>query len=158
MKGERRLRWDATTGRVAIEFPYDNALVALVRELPGRRWDPARKTWWAPLDAASEALRVLEPRGFVVDPELKRRVEVGAPRRRDDSLGRDEEIDYPEIDDAPPLEILDGSWEWAPVASSPHPDPEPEPEPDPAPHPRPPPPTTPPPQTPAPTPPAHPPT
>ncbi len=31
-----------------IRFPYDESLVAAVKELPGRRWDPRNKTWKVP--------------------------------------------------------------------------------------------------------------
>ena len=70
MTAERRLRFDSRSGRVAIEFPYDRGLIALVREIPGRRWDPGRKVWTAPLEMLSEVVRVLQPRGFLVEPGL----------------------------------------------------------------------------------------
>src|ERR687893_2805407 len=35
---------------VVLQFPYDARLVALVRRIPGRRFDWDRREWWAPVD------------------------------------------------------------------------------------------------------------
>ncbi len=37
-------------GDVALRFPYDDRLRAVLRSIPGRRWDPEARVWWVPLD------------------------------------------------------------------------------------------------------------
>lgn len=46
MTGTVELDRDGT--QLLIRFPYREDLVALVKELPGRRWDPRNKTWRVP--------------------------------------------------------------------------------------------------------------
>ncbi len=61
---------DGATGWLLITFPYDKALVDLVKTLPGRRWDPARKAWLVPREAAPMALECFRPRNFSFAPEV----------------------------------------------------------------------------------------
>lgn len=35
-------------GRLKVETPYDAAVVAALRKIPGRRWDPEEKVWFIP--------------------------------------------------------------------------------------------------------------
>ncbi|MGH2911066.1 MAG: DEAD/DEAH box helicase [Solirubrobacteraceae bacterium] len=47
-------------GEAVLCFPYDDRLRKLLRALPGRRWDPARRAWIVPLDPErAEALALL---------------------------------------------------------------------------------------------------
>jgi integrase/recombinase XerD len=39
-------------GRIKVKTPYDAAVVAALRKVPGRRWDPAEKVWLVPGTAA----------------------------------------------------------------------------------------------------------
>jgi integron integrase len=48
-------------GRISVRIPYDAALVAAVKKVPGRRWEPDTKTWTIPdvqasVDSLLEAL------------------------------------------------------------------------------------------------------
>lgn len=62
-------------GVIAFRFPYDPNLVAAVRQIPGRRWQPAQKVWQAPITSAREILKLLErlPAGSVAydSPEVE---------------------------------------------------------------------------------------
>jgi SWI/SNF-related matrix-associated actin-dependent regulator 1 of chromatin subfamily A len=44
------LRRDARGEIVVLAFPYDPHIVAVVRGIPGRRFDWDRREWWAPVD------------------------------------------------------------------------------------------------------------
>jgi len=45
------LRSDAERGQIVVlAFPYDAHVVAVVRGIPGRRFDWDRREWWAPVD------------------------------------------------------------------------------------------------------------
>jgi SWI/SNF-related matrix-associated actin-dependent regulator of chromatin subfamily A-like protein 1 len=47
-------------GDAVLSFPYDDRLRKLLRALPGRRWDPARRAWIVPLDPErAQALALL---------------------------------------------------------------------------------------------------
>jgi SWI/SNF-related matrix-associated actin-dependent regulator of chromatin subfamily A-like protein 1 len=37
-------------GEAVLSFPYDDRLRKILRAIPGRRWDPARRAWVLPLD------------------------------------------------------------------------------------------------------------
>lgn len=62
--------------RIALRFPYDAGLVAAVKGVPGRRWDPDRKVWTVPADAAEPLARVLTGQEVDADPQLL--AEIGA--------------------------------------------------------------------------------
>lgn len=53
-----------TDGRFAIAFPYDPALVARVKAIPGRRFDPDTKSWSAPLSSAPQVSALCASAGF----------------------------------------------------------------------------------------------
>jgi SWI/SNF-related matrix-associated actin-dependent regulator of chromatin subfamily A-like protein 1 len=65
----RRIRLEGEA--YIIEFPYDPAVVAAVRNVPGRRFDGAAKRWTAPAnEAATVALAILAAEhGLDVEPE-----------------------------------------------------------------------------------------
>ena len=45
------LRRDPGGGSIVVlQFPYDPHVVALVRRIPGRRFDWDRREWYAPVD------------------------------------------------------------------------------------------------------------
>ncbi len=51
------------TDQILIRFPYDPGLVEAVKEIPGRKWDPASKVWTIPLTTAALA----KLKEFVID-------------------------------------------------------------------------------------------
>ena len=54
----RAVRAVRLDGEILLRFPFDRELVARVRTLPGRRWDPRKRIWRIPdTPAAREALR-----------------------------------------------------------------------------------------------------
>lgn len=138
MSAPRRLRLDESSGRIAIEFPYDRSLIDVVREIPGRRWDPDRKLWTAPLEVAAEVVRVLGARGFVVDASLAERLDRNpaparpAADREPSGPARNEleaadpwpaELGYEPLaeNELPPLELLEGDWQPPPSLTDPGP-------------------------------------
>ncbi len=66
----RELLWNAQTRRIEIRFPFDQGLVAVVRDLPGRQWHPDEKSWSVPRDALHEVARRLLPHGFAPSDEV----------------------------------------------------------------------------------------
>lgn len=71
---ERLLEVDEETGDLQIRFPYRKDLVAVVRDLPGRRWNPSEKFWSVPERHLGEAAKVLIPQGFVASEEVQERL------------------------------------------------------------------------------------
>jgi len=71
-----------TTGRVidagprgfVFRFPYDEALVDVVRGLEGRRYDPATKSWTVPFGLASDVAAIAKMHSFVLTDEAKNAV------------------------------------------------------------------------------------
>lgn len=63
-----------------LRFEYDRGLVAAVKALPRRRFDPETKEWVLPLHHYLDAARALEAMGAQVelDPELEALTEEGA--------------------------------------------------------------------------------
>jgi SWI/SNF-related matrix-associated actin-dependent regulator 1 of chromatin subfamily A len=58
-----------STGLMVIRFDFDPRLVTFVKEnVKGRRWDPVRKIWIAPILRSNVA--VLEGHGFQIDPSI----------------------------------------------------------------------------------------
>ncbi len=55
-------------GEIHVRFPYDRALVARIRSLPGSRWSPRLKIWRMP-DTPTARETLAELFGPVVDPE-----------------------------------------------------------------------------------------
>lgn len=66
----RSVELDVAGGSLVIRFPYDVALLAVVRALPGRRFDTHAKCWRCPLDAAATVLAALAPLRFTIAPEV----------------------------------------------------------------------------------------
>jgi exodeoxyribonuclease VII large subunit len=62
---------DRRTNRLCIRFPYAEELVAKVRTLPGRRWDPGSKAWYVPFDHVEHVLNKLVEDHFKVSAELR---------------------------------------------------------------------------------------
>lgn len=56
-------------GVLEISFSYDPAVVEQVKGLSGRKWNPASKTWTAPL--CDESVACLKEWGFAFDSEIK---------------------------------------------------------------------------------------
>ncbi len=54
---------------IVIRFPFDVALVATIRALPGRRFDTQAKCWRCPLEAIVVVVDTLAPLGFSVAPD-----------------------------------------------------------------------------------------
>ncbi len=73
---------DPATGWILITFPYDPSLVELVRTIPGRKWDPQKKTWRAPRESAPRAVELLKPRNFSFAPEVLELVQDQDPPPR----------------------------------------------------------------------------
>jgi SWI/SNF-related matrix-associated actin-dependent regulator 1 of chromatin subfamily A len=65
-----------------LRFPYDEGLRQLLRAIPGRRWDPADRTWCVPLGAEqAEALsRLLD--GLPYAPDVEEQLSRALQRRR----------------------------------------------------------------------------
>jgi hypothetical protein len=51
-------------GQFVISFPYDPALVATVKAINGRRFNPETKTWTAPLSSAPDIRALCATQGF----------------------------------------------------------------------------------------------
>lgn len=69
-KAARTVTVDEGEGVARIAFRYNSQLVAAVKQLPGRRWQPAAKQWTVPLAYAAAVLRFAEDHGFAVDAAL----------------------------------------------------------------------------------------
>jgi hypothetical protein len=65
-----------------LRFPFDEGLRQLLRAIPGRRWDPADRTWCVPLGAEqAEALsRLLD--GLPHAPDVEEQLSRALQRRR----------------------------------------------------------------------------
>ncbi len=61
---------DPGGSHLLIRFPYREDLVALVKDLPGRRWDPRSKTWRIPADKAELVYTTLSRHLFEFAPEV----------------------------------------------------------------------------------------
>ncbi|MBL8756061.1 MAG: exodeoxyribonuclease VII large subunit [Planctomycetes bacterium] len=61
---------DADGAHLLIRFPYREDLVAAVKELPGRRWDPKQKVWRVPATHAEQVFTVLSRHLFEFAPEI----------------------------------------------------------------------------------------
>lgn len=55
---------DKAADIIGIRFPYSNAMRLLVRELPGRTYDPSTKTWMVPYEHVEVVRLALFPQGF----------------------------------------------------------------------------------------------
>ena len=68
MTGTVELDQDGTS--LLIRFPYREDLVALVKDLPGRRWDPKTKVWKVPAAHVEKVYSVLSRHLFEFGPEI----------------------------------------------------------------------------------------
>ncbi|MGM0558003.1 MAG: exodeoxyribonuclease VII large subunit [Myxococcota bacterium] len=68
---QRLIDIERRTNRLCIRFPYAEELVAKVRTLPGRRWDPSSKAWFVPFDHVEHVLNKLVSEHFKISAELR---------------------------------------------------------------------------------------
>lgn len=61
---------DPDGSNLLIRFPYREDLVALVKDLPGRRWDPKHKVWRVPATHVEKVFAVLSRHLFDFAPEI----------------------------------------------------------------------------------------
>ena len=61
---------DPDSSQLLIRFPYREDLVAMVKELPGRRWDPKQKTWRVPAENAQAVFDACSRHLFEFAPEV----------------------------------------------------------------------------------------
>ena len=54
-----------------ISFPYDTQVLGVVKQIPGRRYEPSTKTWVVPIRFYKQALVALESLAFTWDGKLK---------------------------------------------------------------------------------------
>ena len=57
-------------GNIAIAFDYDQRVIDIVKNLPGRKYDANRKEWLVPEHFAREVVEALKPLGFEVEKEI----------------------------------------------------------------------------------------
>ena len=57
------------SGRLVFAFPYDQSIVAEVKELPGRLWDVKKRVWTAPPSLA--AVEIADKYGFSIAQSLR---------------------------------------------------------------------------------------
>lgn len=68
MKGEKEIFSDGN--RIIIRFPYDPRLIEIVRNIPGRLYNPDNKEWWVPFKNISYVIKIFEREGFKIDPKV----------------------------------------------------------------------------------------
>ena len=57
---------DAGARGFVFRFPYNAAVVDVVRGIEGRRYDPGTKTWTVPLSRATEVSTVAQAHSFAL--------------------------------------------------------------------------------------------
>ena len=55
--------------KIKITFPFDREILAKIKEIPGRRFNPEKKYWTAPV--SREAIKILEAAQFDVSKDIK---------------------------------------------------------------------------------------
>lgn len=65
-------------GRAEIAFPYDPQVVEAVRDIPGRRWEPTRKVWTAPMSSARHIAAFATRTGATEDAVLLAEIRTSA--------------------------------------------------------------------------------
>lgn len=68
---------------IEIKFDYDPKLVFLVKQLDGRKYLPATKSWYIPLANSEASLNRLSERGFQIDPALWAEVKKDQEKARE---------------------------------------------------------------------------
>ena len=66
----RTIDYDPGAGLLLIQFPYDRALIQVVRGLPGRRWQPRAKCWAVPIKHLDEVCERLSMHEFEITGEV----------------------------------------------------------------------------------------
>lgn len=64
------VEFDPDQQQLVIRFPYREDLVAVVKELPGRRWDPKQKCWRVPSSQVTAVYQALSRHLFDFAPEV----------------------------------------------------------------------------------------
>ncbi len=111
--------------RIVIEFGYDAAIVDLVRDIPGRKWDRKSKVWTCPAMSLPEVVEKLQPLGFSVPAELiakvglvmQRRAEV--EKRAERKRMADESRKLKDAEAARRLEVFRGEVAFFPASDAP---------------------------------------
>ena len=67
----RDVRHDGA-GAFQVRFPFDRALVDLIKTLPNRRWNASDRFWWVPEHDVVLLVELLEPRNFRFDAATRR--------------------------------------------------------------------------------------
>lgn len=68
--------------KIQLQFDYDTTIIALVRDITGRRWNPDEKVWTLPFTSwhCTQVVEKLEPLGFTVSEEIHEKVNSSAPQ------------------------------------------------------------------------------
>lgn len=61
------LAHEPVAGQVAVRFAYDPPVILLMRQVPGRRWDPQRRLWTVPTYSAREVEDLFQDLGYRVE-------------------------------------------------------------------------------------------
>lgn len=78
--------------RFVLSFDYNPALVAAVKNIPGRKWDGERKVWTVGVDAALSVAKFADEYSFSLDPQAVAAVEA-AQERVEASKAADADLD-----------------------------------------------------------------
>jgi hypothetical protein len=82
-----RIQNDSATGQAYVNFRYDSGVVAMIRNLHGRSYDPTTKTWTISLGDAPSLTSALEGDGHTIEmvvPQMKKPDDFFAPANSDD--------------------------------------------------------------------------
>jgi len=69
MRNVSCMKIESAGQELKITFPYNATLVALVKHLPARRYDPRVRAWFIPIVGSLEHVEKLARRGFLIDPK-----------------------------------------------------------------------------------------
>ena len=75
-----------------VKFPYDIAIINIVKVIPGRRWDADRKLWLVPNDKLGWLVRLLNENGYSDQVKIISNEQLGVNQTLDTTT------DIPEID------------------------------------------------------------
>jgi len=56
--------------RIEISFKYNPKLIAFVKSLPSRKYNPSTKSWWIPIENSLPSIEKLAQWKFDVDPAV----------------------------------------------------------------------------------------
>ena len=88
--GRKRLRLDS--GRLLIEFGYDQLIAEAARKTPGVAWDKRAKVFAAPESAAADVVSMCSRFGFDIDPAARELAEAES-RRGEESVAASRALD-----------------------------------------------------------------